>query len=332
MVVIVGTNGQQMTWTASTPLFTWTHYEVDLSPASFGVNQATFDGIVTNVAELRILAEFTASAETVGLDNVLVTATPVEVHQTNLISRFNDGTIQGWRPVDDVTLSAVELGQPNFGLKADDWMDGRSYKVATPVTWAGDWRQYGQLNFDMHWTPGHAASFPNAELVRIFGANGQTLSWLASLTADVWTHRTIPLTPESFGVSATQLEAVLAHVSEMWIFGEFTDSDDITHLDNIVLSMGTNAPPRLTQNLVSRFDSGDEGWKVYKNNATMTWLASGGVSGGTLRCVDQGTGLAHFPTPDPWAGDWRAFRTIGFALKPGTSALSTYPTALWILT
>ncbi len=78
MVVIAGANGQQMMWTASTPLWTWTHYEVDLSPSSFGVDQATFDGIVTNVAELRILAEFTASIETVGLDNVLVTATPPE--------------------------------------------------------------------------------------------------------------------------------------------------------------------------------------------------------------------------------------------------------------
>ena len=91
MVVIVGNNGQQITWTASTPLWTWTHYEVDLSPEAFGVNQVTFDGIMANVAELRILAEFSTSTETVGLDNVLVTATPPEAHQTDLVSRFTDG-------------------------------------------------------------------------------------------------------------------------------------------------------------------------------------------------------------------------------------------------
>ena len=330
MVVIVGTNGQQMTWTASTPLWTWTHYEVDFSPASFGVDQATFDGIVTDVAELRILGEFTASTETVGLDNVLVTATPVEVHQINLISRFNDGTIQGWRPVDDVTLSAVQFGQPSFGLMADDWMDGRSYKVATPVSWAGDWRQYGQLDFDMFWTA-DTASHPNVELVRIFGANGQTLSWSGSLTADVWTHRTIPLTPAAFGVSADQLEAVLAHVSEMWIFGEFTDKDDITHLDNIVLSLGTNSPPRLTQNLVSRFDSGNEGWLGF-DNTTMTWAANYGISGGGLKSVDAGGGQARFQSPDAWSGDWREFTTLRFMIRAQVSARSDFGTAIWITT
>jgi hypothetical protein len=330
MVVIVGTNGQQLPWTGSTPLWTWTHYEVDLSPSSFGVDAATFAGIITNVAELRILAEFTASTETVGLDNVLVTATPVEVHQTNLISRFNDGTIQGWRPVDDVTLSAVQFGQPNFGLKADDWMDGRSYKVATPVSWAGDWRQYRELNFDMYWTA-DTASHPNVELVRIFGANGQTLSWSGSLTADVWTHRTIPLAPESFGVSAAQLEAVLAHVSEMWIFGEFTDKDDITYLDNIVLSMGPSGPPRLTQNLVSRFDSGDDGWLGF-DNTTMTWAANYGISGGGLKSVDAGSGTARFQSPDAWSGDWREFKTLRFMIRAQVSARSDFNTGIWITT
>ena len=32
--------------------------------------------------------------------------------------------------MDDVTLSALQFGQPSFGLMANDWMDGRSYKVA----------------------------------------------------------------------------------------------------------------------------------------------------------------------------------------------------------
>ena len=174
MVVIVGTNGQQMTWTASTPLWTWTHYEVSLKPSAFSVDQATYDAIMTNVAELRILAEFTTATETVGLDNVLVTAAP-PVAQAELVSRFTDGTIQGWRPVDDVTLSVVEDGRPSFGLYANDWMDGRTYRVATPTNWAGDWSVFKELSFDMRWSGANAAG-PTPEIVRIFGANGQTLS------------------------------------------------------------------------------------------------------------------------------------------------------------
>jgi hypothetical protein len=330
MVVVVGTNGQQMTWTGSTPLWTWTHYEVDLSAAAFGVDQATFDGILTNVAELRILAEFSVSTETVGLDNVLVTATPPEAHETDLVSRFTDSTIQGWRPVDDVTLSAIQEGQPSFGLKGDDWMDGRAYKIATPVAWAGDWRQFRQLSFDMRWT-GDGVSRPSVQLVCIFGANGKTLSWSGPVTSAVWTHHTIPLSPESFGVSSADFAGVMAHVSEMWIFGEFTASDDITYLDNIVLTTNTNGPSRLTQNLVARFDADAEGWVGF-DNSTVTWAATNGISGGGLKSVDAGGGTARFQSPDAWSGDWRAFKTLRFMLRPQVSARTEFSTALWITT
>lgn len=330
MVVIIGANGQQMTWTASTPLWTWTHYEVDLSPAAFGVDAATFGGIMTNVSELRILAEHTASTERVGLDNVLVTSRPPEAHETDLVSRFTDGTTQGWRAVDDVTITGIEEGQPSFALKADDWMDGRSYKVATPVAWAGDWRQYKRLSFDMRWT-GEAASHPMVELVRIFGANGQTLSWSNSLASAVWTHRSIPLTPESFGVSAGELEATLAHVSEMWIFGEFGGDRDITYLDNVALSVSPSSPNRFTQNLVSRFDSGDEGWVGF-DNAVLTWAPNYGVSGGGVQCSDSGSGTARFQSPDSWSGDWREFRALRFMVRVQANRRAEFNGAVWITT
>jgi hypothetical protein len=329
MVVMVGTNGAQMTWTASTPLWTWTHYEVDLSPAVFNVDSVTFSNIITGVAELRILAEFTTVAETVGLDNVLVTATPPEAHETDLVCRFTDETIQGWRPVDDVTLSVIEEGRPSFALKGDDRMDGLWWKAATPIAWAGDWRQFKQLSFDMRWTGG--ASQPNVELVRIFGANGQTLSWSNSLTSGVWTHRIVPLTAESFGVSAATLEATLAHVSEMWIIGEFGGGDDIVYLDNIILSTGVPAPAQHTQNLLARFDSGREGWVGY-DNCTATWDPTNGISGGALKSVDAGSGTARFQSPDAWIGDWRAFKTLRFMLRVGANRRADFSTTVWIAT
>ena len=79
-MVIVGANSDTMSWNGPTPPWTWTHYEISLEKDSFGVDQATFDGIMANVAEVRILAEFTISSETVGLDNVRLTATPVTVY------------------------------------------------------------------------------------------------------------------------------------------------------------------------------------------------------------------------------------------------------------
>ena len=330
LVAIVGANGQQMTWTGSTPLWTWTHYEISLTSATFGVDQAAFDGIMADVAEVRILAEFSVSTETVGLDNVLLTAMPPEAHQTDLISRFTDGTIQGWRPVDDTTLTSDSFGYPSFGLKADDWMDGRLYKVASPLAWAGDWRQYRQLSFDMRWT-GAAASHSNVELVRIFGANGRTLSWSNSLSGGVWTRRTLSLQPETFGVSAPEFEAIFAHVSEMWIFGEFGGEDDITYLDNVTLSVNTTGPRRLTQNLLSRFESGDEGWVGY-DNSTWSWVSTNGFSGGGLKSVDGGGGNARFQSPDTWAGDWRTFQTLRFMVRVQANHQADFDTVVQIVT
>ncbi len=119
MVIIVGANSEVMKWNGPTPLWTWTHFEISLDPESFGVDQATFDAIMTDVTELRILAEFTTASETVGLDNVLLTAAPIHVHSENLIERFTyatvnpmDNSVAGWSPVDDVTFYVEDSGRP----------------------------------------------------------------------------------------------------------------------------------------------------------------------------------------------------------------------------
>lgn len=330
LVTIAGANGQEMTWTASTPLWTWTHYEITLSPAAFGVDAQTFAGIMSNVLEARILAEYSVADETAGLDNVLVTAAPPQARGDALISRFTDGTIQEWRPVDDVTLTADPLGRPSSGLKADDWMDGRLYKIATPVAWAGDWSAFKELAFDMRWT-GAAAAHTNVELVRIFGANGQTLSWSDALVGGVWTNRAISLSPDTFHVAPEAFQAVMAHVSEMWIFGEFGGSDDITYLDNVVLSPAPIVPAQFDRNLVSRFDADTEGWHVY-DNGIMSWAATNGVSGGALQSIDNGYGLARFESPEDWSGDWTSFQTLRFSLRARVSARTGFNPVLQIVT
>lgn len=329
MVVLVGTNGQSMSWMASTPLWTWTHYEVSLSPAAFDVDPTKFSGIMAGVSELRILGEVASGDEIVGLDNVGVTAMPPTLHQTNLVSRFTDGTTQGWRPVDDVTLTVIEEGLPSFALKGDDWRDGRYWKAATPVAWAGDWRPYTMLNFDMCWA-GQAASHTDVELVQIFGANGRVLSFYGSVAKGAWQHYTIPLEPGAFGVSAEVLEETLAHVSEMWIFGEFGEDRDISYFDNVILSRGST-PVQQTQNLVSRFDHSGEGWTGY-DGAAVTWNVTNGISGGALMSVDAGNGWARFQSPDSWSGDWRSFHALRFMLRVEANQRAEYEAKVWIAT
>ena len=46
IVVIHGANGTDLTWSGFSPEFNWTHFEVPLVPAAFGVDQATFDAVL----------------------------------------------------------------------------------------------------------------------------------------------------------------------------------------------------------------------------------------------------------------------------------------------
>lgn len=158
IVVIEGLNGETMTWTGPTPLFTWSHYEISFTADAFDVDEATFAGIMADVVEVRILAEYAGSStESVGLDEVLITSTPITVHGDALVERFTSAVktgynVNGWKPVDDVTLDPrPEEGRPFHGLYCDDWQDGRTFKVESPDGWAGDWRGFTQLSFDMRW-------------------------------------------------------------------------------------------------------------------------------------------------------------------------------------
>ena len=321
MVVITGTNAQSMTWTGATPLWTWTHFDVSLTPASFGVDQATFDGIMANVAELRILGEFAAVPnETVGLDNVVLTATPVTLHGEDLVERFTgavavpgNGSLNGWTRVDDVDLSPSQDGAPLFGLYCDDWQDGRTFEVASPESWAGDWRGFSEIRFDVKWSS-NGGDVAGGGLVRIFGANGQQLIWNTSLVENQWTQIVIPLTPAAFGVDAATLEGVMSFVSKIQFRGEYDSGNDQLYLDNITIATGPEIPRALGNSLVSRFGTDSEGWLVF-DNGTLDWSGSGGFSGGGITCTDNGTGVASFASPDTWSGDWSDFTTLRFMLK-----------------
>lgn len=61
-----------MVWTSyiRPSLGVWTHFAVQLTPANFGVNQATFNSIMSNVTDLQIRGEFRFGGDSEALDNV----------------------------------------------------------------------------------------------------------------------------------------------------------------------------------------------------------------------------------------------------------------------
>lgn len=337
IVVIVGANGQEMRWNGPAPLWTWTHYEIGLVPEAFGVERAIFDGIMADVVEMRILAEYTSASETVGLDRVLVTDAPIHVHSESLIERFTsatvdplDNSVAGWLPVDDTTLSVVEMGRPSYCLHGDDWRDGRYFKIASPPSWAGDWRGFTELSFDFMWdsSGGTQTDIP---LVEFFGANGQVLTWNATITDGQWQRHHIDLAPASFGVDQEVFDGVMSYVNQIWIRGEHDSGDDQAYLDNVVLSTGPLVPRRFETSLVSRFGTDAEGWLAI-GNSLRGWAETGGLTGGYLTGEDLGTDTGRFQSPDGWSGDWREFKELRLFLKTLGRNRGDLPLHIWIVT
>lgn len=327
MVVIAGVNGMTMAWTGPTPLWTWTYYEVSLTPDAFNVDQATFDGIMANVSELRILAEFTGGTETVGLDNVVVTATPPTSFTADLRSTFTSGETEGWRVVDDANLHVVDEGRPSLALFGNDYEAGQRFKVQSPEAWAGDWRNFTEIRFDMLWTNTHAIT-PTGPMLTLFGANGDVLEWHAAPVQGSWQHRVIPLNAGTFSVDADRFDELMAHVSKIWIHGEYGEGGDEAWFDNITIATGPHAPVVHDTSLLSRFGTDGEGWCAY-DNALFAWDGSEGfLGGGAAKVTDQGSGTARFQSPDAWAGDWRAFAALRFMIHQKTA--SNYNVQIWI--
>lgn len=105
MVMIVGTNSSAMTWTGPTPLWSWSRYEISLDPASFGVDQATFDAVMAYVTKIWIQGEYDAGNDHLWPDNIVVATGPAApvAPGSALASRFGTDD-EGWLPYDNATI------------------------------------------------------------------------------------------------------------------------------------------------------------------------------------------------------------------------------------
>ncbi len=215
-------------------------------------------------------------------------------------------------------------------LHGDDWQDGRTFRIASPPEWAGDWSGFAELSFDFLW---HSSSGDKsgAELVQVFGANGQVLTWRTDLLDNRWQHHSIELVPASFGVDQATFDGVMAYVNQVWIRGEYDGGNDQAYLDNVILSTGPVVPRRFETSLVSRFGADAEGW-ITLDNCALTWEASGGFTGGFIAGQDTGGGTAKFQSPDSWSGNWSDFSELRLFVKTLGSNRGGFDLILWILT
>lgn len=316
IIVIEGANGTNLVWRGPSPYWEWTHYECPLEPAYFGVDQATFNGVIADVTAFKILGEYKNGNEEIGLDNILVSTNATTV-QTALSSTF-DVDMEGWRPYDDVTLSHVTTnGNPDGYLHGVDWVDGRSYRFASPLSWAGDWSAFNQLSFDLKFFNNDASS-SEEEIVWLQGGSGEKLIYTGTGPSNDWTSFEVYLVPENFGVDQATFDRVMAYVTEVQILGEFRSGSEQEGLDNVVLSSETLVP--IYTDLISTFDNDLEGWST-DGDGDSEWVADGGDPGGYHLGKDRANGpYWHFVSPSDWKGNWINFEWLQFKLKSVSGA------------
>ncbi len=111
---------------------TWQRFTVPLTAATFNVDSATFQKVLSSVTLFRISTEMSDSRDVGGLDNVTVGGRYAEGYDTGPA---------GWSGGGDGTMAWKSTGgNPGGYLQVSDWATGVWHWMVAPVSWAGDWR------------------------------------------------------------------------------------------------------------------------------------------------------------------------------------------------
>ena len=122
---------------------TWQRFTIPLTAATFNVDSATFQKVMSQVTLFRIRTELHDGSDVGGVDNVAVG------------SRFSagfDAGPGGWTAAGDGTMEWKPTGgNPGGYLQISDWASGDWHWAVAPVNWAGDWRNLvnSSIAFDL---------------------------------------------------------------------------------------------------------------------------------------------------------------------------------------
>ncbi len=121
---------------------TWQRFTIPLTAATFNVDSATLQQVLSQVTLFRISTEMHDGADVGGLDTVSV--------GTRYAEGFDAGPA-GWSGGGDGTLEWKSSGgNPGGHLQISDWASGDWHWAVAPVSWAGDWRSLigANISFD----------------------------------------------------------------------------------------------------------------------------------------------------------------------------------------
>lgn len=232
--------------------------------------------------------------------------------RAQVISDFEDGTLQNWRTLGDgAYFLEAENGNPGNCLRVEDDATGSLNTAIAPVKFTGNWTSSGPTDsifFDLyvHLINGSMGVTGRDWLVRISGPGGQAEGGSLSENlpqSDTWLHYALPLDSTHWRIVSGTWPAILENVDQLEIGAEYVNGDEYDRLDNIGLSFSPNVLP-VNPPVFSGFEAGNlDGWS-FINTGGIDAKKTGGNPGGHLQVAD-GSGIAIGYAPPRYLGNWQ---------------------------
>ncbi|MCB9839125.1 MAG: hypothetical protein H6813_07295 [Phycisphaeraceae bacterium] len=248
------------------PTTRWLTSRIPLIPDNWRVNacdgphatESELIEVLSNLAEIRINAEYRNGDETNDIDNVIFLP-PSSAPQSTF-----DFDTEGWGIINDAVLSWQDTPGANPQcLYAEDLHLGDAYFFEAPSSFLGDQSAaFGKtVELDFLSNTPLANTLPDGgagAFIHLVGG-GMTINYLLPLgtgaaggdypiAGNLWRYHAIPLTPcpawthagTGDPVTESEFMTILTSLSSFWIRGETENGPEFGRLDNVVF--GSDAP------------------------------------------------------------------------------------------
>ena len=156
------------------PTDLWRNYEVDLNPAHWNMLWGSWTALTANITSLRVAAEFVDGDESLMMDNISLSMTPIQVFADCLTATFSKEGTGDWSFSGTSSSNPGIGGNPGGFVALEDDSNANTYAYV-PSRFLGDWSTLdgsGKLSVDIRVFNSQGINRGAPEFVTISGSGG----------------------------------------------------------------------------------------------------------------------------------------------------------------
>ena len=225
------------------PADTWVRQSISLNEADWTLEEGEWEALLSSVTLLRVLTEYRTGPEDIFLDNVVLSFNPQRSDfSEGVCSTFEDGTLDGWRFVDNGAIRIDSLdGNPGQGAGVAD-LTGVTGTALAPAKFWGDWsglQDSGYLQFDLRIDNTSGGEIDKQYLISVSNetASAYVLPESSELSSalDAWHTFRFYINEDDWTVTEGTWEDLVDNVEEVSLEIEFVVGNERASLDNFCL-------------------------------------------------------------------------------------------------